>query len=111
MALAPSPLHNKAREGGMTAAPLPDPVEEAVEHLVEGLVHELRRAARAPIALIARGQLAPYHQAAVDWGWLAPAATRAQRGRLTLTEIGREILRQAGPPPLRLAPLPAAPRP
>lgn len=98
----------------MTAAQpsrIPDPVEEAVDHLVQGLVHELRRAARAPIALIARGQLAAYHQAAIDWGWLAPASARAQRGRLTLTAIGREILRQAGPPPARLLPLPAAPPP
>lgn len=98
----------------MTAAQpsrLPDPVEAAVEHVVAALVHELRRADLRPIPLICRGRLAFYHQAAIDWGWLAPAATRAKRGRLILTPIGREILRQAGPPPARLAPLPAAPRP
>jgi hypothetical protein len=85
----------------MTAHAL-DPADEAVTAIIESLVHELRRADRRPIALVCRGQLAPYHEAAVAWGWLAP--TPSDKSRLMVTPIGRSILGQAGPEPNHLPP-------
>lgn len=71
------------------AASASDPTAIAVRLFLHDIVHEVRRASVYPIFRIFRGQVAPCHEAALAFGWLAPAPLR---GRLAPTEAGRRAL-------------------
>ena len=74
-----------------------DPAAIAADLVLDLVLHELRRALVAPIYRVYRGEIAPYHAAAVSFGWLAPPVvdTPASGYLLALTATGRQALARA----------------
>jgi hypothetical protein len=67
-----------------------DPAAEAVNLVLDKILHEVRRAASAPIWRIRLGSVGTAQQTAIWFGWLQPVEEDPRR--LTVTPAGRRAL-------------------
>ena len=63
---------------------------EAVNNILDHVLHELRRALSQPIFRIHKGGIAPLHEYALEHGWFAPS--RHGGAFLDLTDAGLKVL-------------------